>query len=57
MPNQPDQLLCLIDQAIAERLAGAEGLQQLSDRELIALLTNQLKELGIEIDLLGSSND
>jgi hypothetical protein len=36
------------------------GVQRLSDAELITLITNQAKELGIEIDLsyrLGSSNE
>jgi hypothetical protein len=51
MPDQPDRLLCLIDAEIAARLSGTEGLRTLSDRELIAQLANQAKELGIEIDL------
>jgi hypothetical protein len=46
-----DRLLDLIDAAIAERLSGVEGLQRLSDSELITQLANQAKELGIEIDL------
>jgi hypothetical protein len=60
MPDQPDRLLCLIDQAIRERLSGVEGLRQLSDVELLKLLTAEAKELGIELDLscrLESSNE
>jgi hypothetical protein len=55
MPDQPDdRLLALINAEISRRLSGDEGLRQLSDRELIALLEREAREMGIELDLLGS---
>jgi hypothetical protein len=49
MPD--DRLLNLINAEIESRLAGVEGLEQLSDVELLRLLADECKELGIEIDL------